>query len=551
LAVLLDETKKRIRNAIAPGSRLIRAGVIAIERQASYSMRSKIEMPFRTFVDMMMTTDAPIEEMLKEVVRRCGTPKLGLKDFTHLQSDLDLLVPYLDAAMNERRSGVNVLLYGPPGTGKTELTKSLADALGCELFEISYADEEDEAISGAMRLRAYRMAQSFFKHERLLFMFDEIEDVFADEGGGFPFGKKPPKNKAWMNRVLENNGTPTVWITNDVAAIDEAVIRRFDLSLEIPVPPLGKREEIVRAYSGDLLDEGTIRRLSRHERVSPAIVSSASRVTKSMIKSGADASGAFERIVSNTLKAQGYGTLETFKQASPGGFRPEYVNTETDLGLLAEGIKANPSARICLYGVPGTGKSAFGRWLADVMKRPFHLKKGSDLLSMWVGGTEQNIASAFEQAKRDGAVLVFDEVDSFLQDRREAQRSWEVTQVNEMLVQMENFEGVFIATTNLVDGLDRASLRRFDLKLEFGPLNAEQAWGMLCDEAQALGLKASGKKVRRMLDELSNLCAGDYAAVRRQSRFHPIKDVDDFSERLAAECVVKEDASGSRMGFLA
>ncbi|SFV60837.1 ATPase, AAA family [hydrothermal vent metagenome] len=89
---------------------------------------------------------------------------------------------------------------------------------------------------------------------------------------------------------------------------------------------------------------------------------------------------------------------------------------------------------------------------------------------MWVGGTEKNIANAFREAKEEKAVLVFDEVDSFLADRTGAKQSWEVTQVNEMLVQMENFDGIFIATTNLMDNLDRASLRRFDLKLEFSYL---------------------------------------------------------------------------------
>lgn len=55
-------------------------------------------------------------------------------------------------------------------------------------------------------------------------------------------------------------------------------------------------------------------------------------------------------------------------------------------------------------------------------------------------------------------------------------RSWEVTQVNEMLTQMEAFEGVFIASTNLVKNLDAAAMRRFDVKMEFKPLKPDQAW---------------------------------------------------------------------------
>lgn len=65
----------------------------------------------------------------------------------------------------------------------------------------------------------------------------------------------------------------------------------------------------------------------------------------------------------------------------------------------------------------------------------------------------------------DDSVLLLDEADSFLRDRTSAQRSWEVTQVNELLTQMERFEGLFICSNNLIDRLDSASIRRFDFKI--------------------------------------------------------------------------------------
>lgn len=84
------------------------------------------------------------------------------------------------------------------------------------------------------------------------------------------------------------------------------------------------------------------------------------------------------------------------------------------------------------------------------MGRPLLVRRGSDLMSMWLGGSEKNVAEAFREAEAENAVLLIEEVDSFLQDRRGAQRSWEVTLVNEMLTQMESFEGLFIASTNLM-----------------------------------------------------------------------------------------------------
>ncbi len=206
-------------------------------------------------------------------------------------------------------------------------------------------------------------------------------------------------------------------------------------------------------------------------------------------------------------------------------------------------------ANILLYGPPGTGKSAFGRWIAKRLDAPLLVKKGSDLLSMFVGGTEKNIAAAFEEAERENAVLLFDEVDSFLQDRREAQRSWEIMQVNELLTQMESFEGVFIATTNLMENLDQASLRRFDLKLAFGYMRPGQAVVMFERACRELGLPTPDKTVLRTVEAMKNLTPGDFAAVGRQHRFHPIASPIELVERLMEECAVKEEDAGTTMGF--
>jgi SpoVK/Ycf46/Vps4 family AAA+-type ATPase len=216
---------------------------------------------------------------------------------------------------------------------------------------------------------------------------------------------------------------------------------------------------------------------------------------------------------------------------------------------MAEGITATKSARICLFGPPGTGKTAFGRWLAERMEVPLHAKKGSDLLGMYVGETEKRISRAFQEAEEEGAVLLLDEVDSFLQDRRNAQRSWEVTAVNEMLTQMESFSGVFIASTNLMDGLDPASLRRFDLKVRFDYLKAEQAWALFQKQLEALSLDRGCTDVRKRLDGLTTLTPGDFAAVARRHRFKSLADASEMVEALAAECSAKKCDARKSIGF--
>src|SRR3546814_10592706 len=66
----------------------------------------------------------------------------------------------------------------------------------------------------------------------------------------------------------------------------------------------------------------------------------------------------------------------------------------------------------------------------------------SDLQSPWLGEMERNLAKAFSQAQREGAVLQIDEVDAYLRDRRNAERSWEVSQTTEFLTQLESFDGI-------------------------------------------------------------------------------------------------------------
>ena len=139
---------------------------------------------------------------------------------------------------------------------------------------------------------------------------------------------------------------------------------------------------------------------------------------------------------------------------------------------------------------------------------------------------------------------------SFLADRTQAKQSWEVTQVNEMLVQMENFDGVFIATTNLMDNLDKASLRRFDLKLKFEYLQSEQAWKMFQEFSKELKLPEVKEEYKRGIQSLKALTPGDFAAVVRQNRFRPIISNKDFVTRLSDEIAAKNIDKSPKMGFI-
>jgi SpoVK/Ycf46/Vps4 family AAA+-type ATPase len=175
--------------------------------------------------------------------------------------------------------------------------------------------------------------------------------------------------------------------------------------------------------------------------------------------------------------------------------------------------------------------------IAKALDKPLIIKQASDLMSKYVGETEQNMAAMFKEAEDEKAVLLLDEADSFLQDRRGAQRTYEVTEVNEMLQGMERHNGIFICTTNLLDSIDQAALRRFTFKIKFMPLTAVQRETMFVTEA--LGSDAQ-------------ICPGDFAAVKRQTDILAATfSSDEFMAQLEAEHRIKPEVREARgMGFV-
>lgn len=90
------------------------------------------------------------------------------------------------------------------------------------------------------------------------------------------------------------------------------------------------------------------------------------------------------------------------------------MNADADLDGVARQIQRTGRARLCLYGPPASGKTAHVQHLAQRLARPLHVRRASDLLGSYVGQTERQLAEAFDCAKREGAVLLIDKVDSFL-----------------------------------------------------------------------------------------------------------------------------------------
>ena len=550
---LLFLPMKQAHAALGKMGRLLQSGLIKINEELNSRLSNKIGLLNREFAARMMLPDLAVADLLRGTVDAAPAGYLQLNDYGHIQAQLDVLQPYLRSSMASGKKGVNVLIYGYTGTGKTQLTRALGQALGAQPMEIASADDDGESMTGSSRLQAFRLAQNLLPAQRSLLVFDEVEDVFVDHSRGMR-SESAQSHKAWTNSLLEGNALPTLWLCNSIASLDHAFIRRFDMVIELPIPPKQQRARILQNCCGDLLDAPTISRVAELEKLAPAMATRAAAVLRQVqgdLPASLAPASAFGLLINGTLKAQKHKTWKaSAAPALPDVYDPAFIQTDNDVQTLAAGLQAAPAARICFYGAPGTGKTAYARWLADALGKPLLVKRASDLLNMFVGGTERLIAEAFEQAQADDAVLLIDEVDSFLQDRREAKRSWETTQVNEMLTQMEAFEGIFIASTNLLHGLDAAALRRFDIKVKFDYLKPEQSWALLQRHCSQLGWPAPHEALRTRLRILPRVALGDFALAMRRHGFTPFNAAEDLVAALEAECALKEGGKAP-MGFLA
>lgn len=551
MATILDSDPKSIREAMSSSGKLCSTGILSIRHDFKTDLKSRIDIFSSEFSDRMTASEHDPIDLIRDRVHPGKAPTLTLEDYTHLDKDMTLLIHYLQESLKSKRAGVNIFVYGPPGTGKSELARLVANICKVPLFEIASEDNDGDPINGKQRLRAYRAAMSFFNNQPSVLLFDEVEDIYND--GSVFSASTATEHKAWLNRMLEESPVPTIWLSNSGRGIDPAFVRRYDMVFKLDIAPERRRKEILQDIAGEILSEADLKAAARSEHLAPAVVSRATNVIKAVKHNlpKEQWSSSLMHLMNNTLEMQDHDRVKAVATDLPSYYNPAFINANADLEEIANGLRSVPEARLCLYGPPGTGKTAYGRWLAASLGKPLLIKRASDLLSMWVGMTEKNIANAFREAENDGAILLIDEVENFLSDRRQAQHRWETSQVNEMLTQMEGFNGIFVASTNLMDGLDQAALRRFDIKLKFEYLRPEQAWELLRSQCATLGISAPTSMDKVRLNDLRMVTPGDFAVVARRHRLSKYKVAAEVVDQLRLEVGLKEDSKAGRaIGFV-
>jgi SpoVK/Ycf46/Vps4 family AAA+-type ATPase len=466
-----------------------------------------------------------------------ASASLSWDDFAHLGELRDLAARILAHGGDNAAKAANILIYGPPGTGKSEFVKTLAARLGLSAHFVGEDNGDNTEPNRQERIAALMIANALGATGKMIVAVDEADDLF--EGVDEDSAATRQGSKVFMNRLVERITAPTIWIVNDISLLDPAVVRRMNLVMRFPKPSLSVRKKMIERIAERAEFRFAASEAAKLARLpaAPALIENAIRSAARIDGSGREA----QQILECGLQAMG--VREIMAAPAPLAFDPALSSADVNLMDLADRAMTAPTKALsfCLSGPPGTGKSAYARYLAEKLDMEALDKRYSDLISSYLGESEKAIAQAFEEAADMRAFLILDEADSLLRDRGAARHSWEITQVNEMLTWMERHPYPFACTTNAPDLMDQATARRFLFKVRFLPMTSEQI--------AAAFRRAFTLECPNFVLASKGLTPGDFAVVARKAEVFSERDPLRLGKWLEEEVSAKPDGNRRRIGF--
>lgn len=460
-----------------------------------------------------------------------------LNSFSVKEESQEIILDFLKG-----KNSVSILFYGKPGSGKTELAKSLCK----ESDKNAYIFKNEAELNNKNNMNVLLKLNCLLSMEKSnsVIIIDEADSLLQTQDLSLFGIKMPAKSKGIVNKMLENNKDKVIWIVNHTNQIDESTRRRFAYSVKFDSMPAATLRSIAQSK---------LRKIAIPENSKSKILdlfdkyqltgTSVDNVANALSEIKSENENELLQKTENIMKENSlllYGKLQRNLNIGES-YEPSAINTSISEEKIIEMVKnaacyneENPEnksgIRMLFYGLSGTGKTAFARYISKELKKEIIIKKASDIFSPFIGMNEKNIANAFREAENANAILVFDEADSFFPRREKTNFNWERNVVNEFLTQMEDFSGILICTTNLKNIMDSAMQRRFHIMLEFKPLENNGIKTLL--KKYFSNFDFSEKQIAE-LENFKTVTPGDFGTLSARIRFMNPKDIS--SEYIFAE----------------
>lgn len=467
--------------------------------------------------------------------------ELTPNDFKYIQQ-YDYLKSILSNALQKGTKGINILFYGTPGTGKSALARVLINDVTENGYEVPCGINTFNFINNEMRMSDIkaninsntRIEQFFLLNNMIknsknsILLYDEAEDFFTQD-------KTYNQSKLAINEILEENTNPVIWTTNNLYCMQKSFLRRFTYAINIDALPNDIYNNILNKLLNkyDVVINDNIKNIILNYKPSVGILE---KVLKTYSETNVKNLNYLKENLLDNLKAENYGESLNNITTNKSKFNIQLTNTSENLEEIVNALKENKRLdfSMLLYGVPGSSKTSFGRYLAEQLNLKVIDKNYTDLSSMWVGETEKNIKKLFEEAKRDKALIILDECDVLLQDRTKAHRSWEISQTEALLTCMENHPYPFIMTTNLYDNLDQAVMRRILYKIKHDYLTYDQ---IKIAFKFFFNIELNDKE-----STINNVTSGDFAIIKKKAEYlNKLNDKNWLLNTLLTEIKNKKD----------